>query len=61
MNYLERIMNKIMKQKNTDKMLLKSRDMGNGKYEVNGIVFYAESHAESILKYRRAHEQSSTK
>jgi len=50
-----------MKQKNTDKMLLKSRDMGNGKYEVNGIVFYAESHAESILKYRRAHEQSSTK
>ena len=37
-----------------EKMFLKSRDLGNGKYEVNGVIFYADSHAESIRKYRRA-------
>ena len=36
------------------KMVLKSRDMGNGKYEVGGVVFNANSHAHALKKYRRA-------
>lgn len=35
-------------------MMLKSRDMGNGKFEVCGVVFYADSHTEALRKYRRA-------
>jgi hypothetical protein len=57
MNYLERVMNKIMKPKpldNDHKMMLKSRDLGDGKYEVGGVVFFADTHAEAIRKYRRA-------
>ena len=42
------------KPKKECKMILKSRDMGDGKYEVDGIVFYADSHAEAIRKFRRA-------
>ena len=60
MNYLERIMNKVMKPKNTNKdhkMMLKSRDLGNGKYEVGGVVFHADSHPEAIRKYRRAKDE----
>ena len=52
MNWLERLVNKTAEEDN--KMLLKSRDMGNGKYEVGGIVFYADSHQEALRKYRRA-------
>ena len=52
MNWLERLINKTAKEDN--KMLLKSRDMGSGKYEVGGIVFYADSHQEALRKYRRA-------
>ena len=36
-----------------DKMMLKSKDLGNGKYEVGGVVFYADSHAEACRKYKR--------
>lgn len=35
------------------KMMLKSRDMGNGKFEVQGIVFYADNHNEALRKYRK--------
>ena len=34
--------------------MLKSRDLGNGKYEVGGVIFFADSHPEAIRKYRRA-------
>ena len=54
MNWLERLVNGMVKEESKDKMLLKSRDMGNGKYEVGGIVFYADSHSEALRKYRRA-------
>jgi len=48
-------MNKVMKKPNKDhKMMLKSRDLGNGKYEVGGVIFFADSHPEAIRKYRRA-------
>ena len=56
MNSLERAMNKLMGKKNTTedtKMALKSRDLGDGKYEVNGVIMYADSHPEAILKYRK--------
>ena len=36
------------------KMLLKSRDLGNGSYEINGVVIPAESHEAALMKYRRA-------
>lgn len=35
------------------KMLLKSRDLGNGRYEVAGVIVYAKSHAEAVADYRR--------
>jgi len=54
-------MNKVMKPKNTvdtdHKMMLKSRDLGNGKYEVGGVIFHADSHPEAIRKYRRAKDE----
>jgi hypothetical protein len=53
MNWLERLVNGMVKEESKDKMLLKSRDMGNGKYEVGGIVFYADSHQEALRKYRK--------
>ena len=59
MNYLERVMNRVMGKKNTidpnHKMMLKSRDLGNGKYEVGGVIMYADSHAEAIWKYRKGY------
>ena len=57
MNWLERLVNGMVKEESKDKILLKSRDMGNGKYEVGGIVFYADSHASAIHKYRRAKKE----
>ena len=38
-------------------LLLKSRDMGAGKFEVNGVVFYCDSHAEALRKYRRGESE----
>lgn len=35
------------------KLMLFSRDLGNGRYEVNGVIFYAKSHADAIGKYTR--------
>lgn len=32
---------------------LHSKDLGEGKYEVEGVVFYAESHGEALRKYLR--------
>jgi hypothetical protein len=47
-----------MKKKNTpEEEPLKSRDLGDGKYEVCGIEFYADSHAEALRKYRRAKKE----
>jgi len=42
------------KPKADHKMMLKSRDIGDGKYEVSGVIMYAENHASAIRKYRRA-------
>ena len=41
------------KRRKAEPLMLKSRDMGDGKYEVSGVVFYADSHAEACRKYRR--------
>ncbi len=32
---------------------LRSKDLGGGKYEVEGVVLYAESHAIALRKYLR--------
>lgn len=34
-------------------MQIRSKDKGNGRYEVNGVIFYAKSHAEALRKYLR--------
>ena len=36
-----------------DKMTIKSRDLGGGKYEVCGVIFYAKSHLKAIQKWLR--------
>ena len=41
------------RKKKTENVMLRSRHMGDGKYEVGGVVFYADTHAEAIRKYRR--------
>lgn len=43
--------------KKCDNIMLKSRDLGDGKYEVSGIIFYADSHIEAIRKYRTASDE----
>ena len=60
MNYLERAMNKLKGKPKTvdDKMLLKSRCVCEGKYEVGGVTFYADTHAEAVRKYRRARNET---
>ena len=40
------------------KMILKSRCIEEGKYEVGGVIFYADTHAEALNKYRRAHKEA---
>lgn len=35
------------------KIMLHSKDLGNGRYEVCGVIFYAESHIEAIRKYTK--------
>ncbi len=52
------------KEKPNPKMMLNSRDMGGGKFEVNGVVFYADSHSEALKKYTKGSKnepQSETK
>ena len=60
MNFLERSMNKLLGKKvdNNDKMILKSRCIRKGKYEILGVIFDAESHEEAIRKYRRARDET---
>ena len=60
MNRLEKIFNKLMGNplEKTDKLLLKSRCIKKGKYEVSGIIFDADSHEEAIRKYRRARDET---
>ena len=41
----------------TFKMVLKSRCVKDGMYEVNGVIFYADTHTEALKKYRRAKEE----
>jgi len=54
MNIIKKAIEKIKGPEIKDhEMFLKSRDLGSGKYEVNGVIFYADSHAEAIRKYRR--------
>ena len=36
-----------------DKMTIKSRDLGGGRYEVCGVIFYAKSHIKAIRKWLR--------
>jgi len=38
-------------------MMVNSRDLGDGKYEVSGVIFYADSHACAIRKYRRSENE----
>ena len=35
-------------------LAIKSKDLGGGKYEVEGVIFYCDSHLEAIRKYIRA-------
>lgn len=44
----------IPKEEIDHKMILKSRDMGEGKFSVNGVIFYCDSHTEALNRYRRA-------
>lgn len=44
------------KKRESQKMALKSRNMGNGRFEVNGVVFYADTHNEALEKYRKANK-----
>ena len=37
-----------------DKIMLTSKCKGDGKFEVGGVTFYADSHAEALRKYSRA-------
>ena len=32
---------------------IESRDIGGGRYEVEGVIMYAETHAHAIRKYLR--------
>jgi len=47
-----KIFPKVDKCKDMD-MMLRSRFISKGKYEVAGVIFYADTHAEAIRKYRR--------
>lgn len=40
--------------KKPEMKIVKSRDLGNGWYEVDGLKFKAESHAHAINIYRKA-------
>ncbi len=59
MNFLERSMNKLFggnPKEEEAKMYLKSRFVSEGKYEVNGVIFYADTHNEALNKYRKANK-----
>jgi hypothetical protein len=45
---------KLFTNNTEDKMMLRSRDLGNGMYQVCGVNVTATSHAEALRKYRRA-------
>ena len=38
-------------------MMIHSKDKGNGRYEVNGVMFYAKTHAEALRKYLRVKKE----
>ena len=44
---------KMFKRKKRYEQPLRSRDLGGGDYEVNGIVIPSGSHAEAVSKYKR--------
>jgi len=39
---------------------LRSKDLGQGRYEVEGVIFYANSHPEALRKYLRQKRKSNT-
>ena len=41
------------------KMRIKSETLADGKYLVEGVVIYADTHAEAIRKWRRAKKETS--
>jgi len=41
-----------------DKMKIRSKDLGNGKFNVEGIIFYADTMIEAIRKYLRAKKET---
>ena len=43
-----------------DKMTIKSRDLGGGRYEVCGVIFYAKSHIKAIRKWLRTKKPNDT-
>ncbi len=52
-------MNKIY-PKDIDKISIHSRCISKGRYEVNGVIIYADTMSESIRKYIRAKDESGT-
>lgn len=44
------------KEKLPNNMMLNSKDLGHGRYQICGVVIQAESHVQAINKYRRKKE-----